>query len=62
MSRISIVTIFYNITRMDRRKKIDNFSQQFQQPISTYVYIAYIVVILVTAPTQFNDFSAHKIS
>lgn len=41
MSRISIVTIFYNIARMDRRKKNDNFSQQFGQAESTYVYIAY---------------------
>jgi len=51
MSRIySIVTIFYNITGIDRREKTDNFSQQYTngryQP--TYNILHGVVVILVT--------------
>lgn len=64
MSSISIVAIFYNITRIDRREKIVNFSLQYKQAISTYVLycILHVVVILVTVPTKSGDFGAHKIS
>jgi len=34
---ISIVTIFHDITCIDQREKIVNFSLQYKQAISTYV-------------------------